>query len=66
MSIPEPLSHEVLDRVRAYVRVDRQAITALPELGPAIDAFQAVPSPAGESAAEWLAERALGGSSETR
>lgn len=60
MSAREPLSPEVLDRDRAYVRVDRQAIGALPELSAAIGAFQPVPSCAGESAAEWLAERALG------
>jgi hypothetical protein len=61
MSTTEPpaLSREVLDRARAYVRVDRQAIAALPELGAAIGAFRPVPNPAGESAAEWLAERAL-------
>lgn len=59
MSTSEPLSSEVLDRVRAYVRIDRQAIAALPQLSVAINAFQPVSSPAGESAAEWLAERAL-------
>ncbi len=59
MSTPEPLSRDILDRARAYVRVDRRAIGALPELRAAIGAFQPVPSPAGESAAEWLAERAL-------
>jgi hypothetical protein len=48
-----------MERARAYVRVDQQAIAALPELGDAIRAFQPVPGPAGESAAEWLAERAL-------
>jgi hypothetical protein len=59
MSTPEPLSREVLNRARAYVRVDQHAIAALPELGTAIDAFRPVPSPAGDSAAGWLAERAL-------
>ncbi len=59
MSSPEPLSREVLDRARAYLRVDRQAIDALPELVTAIGAFRLVPSAAGESAAAWLAERAL-------
>jgi hypothetical protein len=42
MSTPEPLSREVLNRARAYVRVDRHAIAALPELGTAIDAFKPV------------------------
>jgi hypothetical protein len=59
MSAPEPIPREVLDQARAYVRVDRQAIAALPELGIAIDAFQPVASPAGDNAAEWLTERAL-------
>lgn len=51
---PTP-SHDVLERARAYVRVE----AALPELGEAIRSFQPVPGPAGESVAEWLAERAL-------
>lgn len=59
MSTADPLSPEVLDRARAYVRVDRRAIAALPELGTAIGAFRPFPNPAGESTAEWLAERAL-------
>ena len=59
MSAPEPLSREVLGLARAYVRVDRQTITGLPELGEAIRAFRPVSNPPGESAAEWLAERAL-------
>lgn len=59
MSTPEPLSREVLDRARAYVRVDQRVLAALPELGESIRAFQPVPGPAGESVAEWLAERAL-------
>lgn len=59
MSTAEPLPREVLNRARAYVRIDRQAIDALPELGAAIGLFKPVPSPAGESAAEWLADRAL-------
>jgi hypothetical protein len=59
MNTPEPLSREVLDRARAYVRVERQAVAALPELGEAIRSFQPVPGRAGESVAEWLAERAL-------
>ncbi len=59
MSTPEPLSREVLDRPRAYVRVDRRVLAALPELGESIRTFQPVPGPAGESVAEWLAARAL-------
>jgi hypothetical protein len=41
------------------VRVDRRVVAALPELGDAIRAFQPAPGLAGESVAEWLAERAL-------
>lgn len=41
------------------MRVDQRAVAALPELGEAIRSFQPVPGPAGESVAEWLAERAL-------
>lgn len=52
-------SRDVLERARAYVRVDRHAVAAVPELGDAMRAFQPVPGPAGESVAEWLAERAL-------
>ncbi len=59
MGTPEPLSREVLDRDRAYVRVDRRVVAALPELGEAVRSFQPVPGPAGESVAEWLTERAL-------
>lgn len=60
MNVPDsPLSHEVLERTRAYVRVDQRVVAALPELGEAIRSFQSVPGPAGESVAEWLAERAL-------
>lgn len=61
MNVPDqPLSHEVLERARAYLRVDQQAVAALPELGEAIRAFQPVPGPAaGKSVAEWLTERAL-------
>ncbi len=36
-----------------------RVVAALPELGEAIRAFEPVPGPAGESVAEWLAERAL-------
>ncbi len=61
MNFPDiPLSPEVLERARAYVRVNQQAVAALPELGEAIRSFEPVPGPAGESVAEWLAERALG------
>jgi hypothetical protein len=49
----------VLERARAYVRVDRRVVAALPELGEAIRSFQPVPGPAGESVAEWFSERAL-------
>jgi hypothetical protein len=59
MNAPESLSREVLDRARAYVRVDQRALATLPELGESIRAFQPVPGPVGESVAEWLAERAL-------
>lgn len=60
MNVPDqPLSHEVLERARAYVRVDQQAVAALPELGEAIRSFQPVPDPAGESVADWLTDRAL-------
>lgn len=44
---------------RAYVRVDRQVLAALPELGEAIRAFEPVPGPAGDSIAGWLADHAL-------
>ncbi len=60
MNFPDqPPSHEVLERARAYVRVDQRAVAALPELSKAIRSFQPVPGPAGDSLAEWLAERAL-------
>jgi hypothetical protein len=60
MNVPDPSpSHDVLERARAYMRVDRSVVAGLPELGEAIRAFQPVPGPAGESVAEWLAERAL-------
>jgi hypothetical protein len=61
MSVPDqPPSRDVLESARAYVRVDLRVVAALPELGEAILSFQPVPGPAGESVAEWLAERALG------
>lgn|SRR6185437_3739368 len=60
MSAPNPLpSRDVLERARAYVRIDQRVVAALPELSEAIRSFQAVPGPAGESIAEWLTERAL-------
>jgi hypothetical protein len=60
MSAPDPTpSRDVLERARAYVHVDQRILAALPELGESIRAFQPVPGPAGESVAEWLAERAL-------
>jgi len=54
-----PLSPKMLEQARAYVRVDHNVVATLPELGEAICAFEPVPGPAGESVAEWLAERAL-------
>jgi hypothetical protein len=60
MSTPDPTpSRDVLERARAYVRVDQRIVAALPELGEAIRSFEPLPGPAGESVAEWLAERAL-------
>jgi hypothetical protein len=59
MSAPEPLSRKILDRARVYVRIDQGVVASLPELGDAIRSFEPVPGPAGESVAEWLAERAL-------
>jgi len=60
MNVPDPSpSHDVLERARAHVRVDRSVVARLPELGEAIRSFQPVPGPAGESVTEWLAERAL-------
>ncbi len=60
MSTPDPTpSHDVLERARAYVRVDQRVVAALPELGEAIRSFEPVPGHAGESVAEWLVERAL-------
>lgn len=60
MGAQEQPSREVLEMPRAYVRVDRQVLAALPELGEAIRAFVPVPGPAGDSVAGWLAEHALG------
>ncbi len=60
MSNPDPpLSPDILERARAYVRVDQEVVDSLPALGEAIRAFNPVPGPAGESVATWLAERAL-------
>lgn len=60
MSAPDPSpSRDVLERARAYVHVDQRVVAALPELSEAIRGFQPAPGPAGESVAEWLAERAL-------
>jgi hypothetical protein len=60
MSVPDSsLSREILERARAYVRVDQRVVAALPELGAAIRSFEPVPGHAGESVAEWLVERAL-------
>lgn len=53
MSLPDPPpSHDVLESARAYVRVDRRVVAALPELGEATRSFEPVPGPAGESVAE--------------
>jgi hypothetical protein len=53
MSAPDPSpSRDVLERARAYVRVDERVVAALPELREAIRSFQPVPGPAGESVAE--------------
>jgi hypothetical protein len=53
MSTPDPTpSRDVLERARAYVRVDQRIVAALPELGEAIRSFEPVPGPAGESVAE--------------
>lgn len=54
--LPSP---DVLEHARAYVRVDRSVVAALPELEAALRAFVPAPGPAGESVAAWLAERAL-------
>ncbi len=60
MSPPDPQpSPEVLQRARAYLRVDQRVVATLPALGDAIRSFEPVEGPAGESVAEWLAERAL-------
>jgi hypothetical protein len=59
MSGANPPPYDALERARAYIRVDQAVIRALPKLGEAIQAFEPVPGPAGESVAEWLAERAL-------
>lgn len=55
---PHP-PREVLDRERAYIRVDQAIVRALPELGEAIRSFKPVAGPAGESVADWLAKDAL-------
>ena len=47
-------------RTRVRARRSGGHPTGLPELGEAVRAFEPVPGPAGESAAEWLIERALG------
>jgi hypothetical protein len=47
MSAPEPSpSLDILERARAYVRVDELVVAALPELREAIRSFQPVPDPA--------------------
>jgi hypothetical protein len=60
MSAADPTPpRDVLERARAYVRVDQHIVAALPELDKAIRSFKPVPGPAGESVADWLVERAL-------
>jgi hypothetical protein len=59
MGIHEPPAPDVLEAPLAYVPVNRDVIAELPELGDAVGAFAPVPGPAGESVAEWLADRAL-------
>ncbi len=59
MTVFDPPPHDLLERPRAYVRVDRDVVAAHPQLDAAIRAFQPVPNPAGESVAEWLTEQAL-------
>lgn len=59
MGTSDPLTREILERARVYVRIDQRTITVLPELGAAIRSFEPAPGPAGESVAEWLTERAL-------
>lgn len=59
MSAHPPPSPELLERARAYLRVDRTIVESLPGLSEAIRAFQPVPGAAGESVAKWLRERAL-------
>ncbi|HEY8304225.1 MAG TPA: hypothetical protein VIG42_06520 [Solirubrobacteraceae bacterium] len=60
MTVPSPpTTGDPLERPRAYVRVDRAVMRALPQLEDAIRAFEPVPGPAGESVAEWLADYAF-------
>ncbi len=59
MSAGEQPSRDVLERPRAYIRLDEAVLAALPELGEAIQAFEPVPGPAGESVAAWLMQHAL-------
>jgi hypothetical protein len=59
MSTDPPISPDVLERARAYVRIDQTVIASLPALDKAIRAFKPIPGPAGESVATWLSERAL-------
>jgi hypothetical protein len=50
---------EILDRPRAYVRLTAETLATLPALAKAVEAFEPVPGPAGESVARWLREQAL-------
>ena len=58
---PDPWvpGEEILERSRAYVRLTAETLAALPALAQAVEAFEPVPGPAGESVAVWLRERAL-------
>ncbi|MHB8491253.1 MAG: hypothetical protein ACYDA6_03420 [Solirubrobacteraceae bacterium] len=59
MAVGDLPPNDVLERARAYVRLDQSVVAALPALAEAIEGFEPVPGHAGESVAEWLAERAL-------
>ncbi len=59
MSVHDRPTRDVLEQPVAYVRVDQDVVVTLPGLGDAIQAFTPVASPAGESVAAWLSDRAL-------
>ncbi len=50
---------EILRLARAYVRLTVETLAAVPALAEALEAFEPVPGPAGESVATWLREQAL-------